>query len=121
MIKTFKIKITETLETIEETKAENVEQAEDMVREKYKKQEIVLTGDDFTEMTLKAELNPINNKCECGCGKFSLSEGSSWSAEIEDGELNLNGQEAEGFGKMTCEDCQREYDISQFNYKEINY
>ncbi len=46
-MKKFKIQITETLTRMEEVKAETLQSAMEMVKQKYEKEEILLVSEDF--------------------------------------------------------------------------
>jgi len=52
-MKTFEIEITETLQTVHNIEANNYSEAYDIVSNKYNKEEIVLTSDEYvdTEIT----------------------------------------------------------------------
>lgn len=52
-VKSFQIEITENLNKIIEIKADSVESALETVRELYKKEKVVLTSEDFLEVTFK--------------------------------------------------------------------
>lgn len=57
-MKTFNITITEVLSTTVETQAETLEEAVQIVKDRYRNSEIVLTADDFTgQVTFEEEQN----------------------------------------------------------------
>lgn len=57
-MKTFNITITEVLKTTVETQAETLEEAIQIVKDRYRNSEIILTADDFTgQVTFEEEQN----------------------------------------------------------------
>jgi hypothetical protein len=50
---TYKIEITETLQKIVDIEAKNDEEAYNIVREKYKNEELILTDKDFVDTEIK--------------------------------------------------------------------
>ena len=53
-MKTYKVEIKETLSLTVEVKAENIRQAEDMVRDAYNKSEYILDAEHFTGVEFTA-------------------------------------------------------------------
>jgi len=53
----FKMRVTETLVKTVTINAEDIEDAEDIVRQKYDNQEIVLSSDDFLDVDFSEEVD----------------------------------------------------------------
>lgn len=62
-MKTFEIEITETLQVIKKVKAENYNDAYEIINEQYKNEEIVLTSEEYVDTIIKPYLY---------CSKYSL-------------------------------------------------
>lgn len=55
-MKIFEIEITETLQLVQEVKANNYDEAHQIISDKYKNEEIVLTSDEYTDTEISPYL-----------------------------------------------------------------
>lgn len=61
-MKKYKITITETLKKELEIEAGSKDEAMDLVKEKYKNEEIILTADDFVDVDFKVKEDRNRNR-----------------------------------------------------------
>ncbi len=55
-MKTFEIEITETLQSVQKVKANNYDEAHQIISDKYKNEEIVLTSDEYIDTEISPYL-----------------------------------------------------------------
>lgn len=55
-MKTFEIEITETLQVIKEIKANNYDEASQIINDKYRNEEIILTSDEYVDTEISPYL-----------------------------------------------------------------
>jgi len=63
-MKTFEIEITETLQVIQEIKANSYDEASQIINDKYKNEEIILTSDEYVDTEISPYLYSKNYSVE---------------------------------------------------------
>jgi hypothetical protein len=89
-MKTFEIEITETLQIINEVQANNYDEAFEIINNKYKNEEIILTSNDYIETEIKPLLNSVHYSTQIENSEFKdfiLKSSEKMLAEMSTEEL----------------------------------